>query len=392
MAGCHPRCAPLLNSLLSRRALRLAAVPLLIALALWGASIWAQQRLATAVRDALGPRASVGSIEVASFGITVRQLRVAAVPGWPAEEELSAEAVHIRPSWRSVLGGSWRLARVKVEGARLVMLRNRQGKLLVVPGLMAKTSATASATTSATASATASAKATLPPEPAAASGTRLVIDRIDIVDGRLDLFDDSFRPALPKPHHLTFAEVQATLKHLTLTALDEPMQIDMAAKVLGAGRDGQLRLSGDLTPASLDADLDIALQDVDMRLLQPWLLKAADGGVRAGRLDLQLQARVAGRRLEAPGRITLTGLQLASGPGLWNQVGGVSRDAALATLSRDGRIQLDFTLQGRLDDPTFSLNDSLAKRFATGLAEAVGVSVGGVVEGVGRTVRSLFGR
>lgn len=388
MAGRHPRCAPLLNSLLSRRALRLAAVPLLIALALWGASIWAQQRLATAVRDALGPRASIGSIEVASFGITVRQLRVAAVPGWPADEELSAEAVHIRPSWRSVLGGSWRLARVKVEGARLVMLRNRQGKLLVVPGLMTKTSAT----TSATASATTSAKATSPPEPATASGTRLVIDRIDLVDGRLDLFDDSFRPALPKPHHLTFAEVQATLKHLTLTALDEPMQVDMVAKVQGEGRDGQLRLSGDLTPASLDADLDITLQDVDMRLLQPWLLKAADGGVRAGRLDLQLQARVAGRRLEAPGRITLTGLQLASGPGLWNQVGGVSRDAALATLSRDGRIQLDFTLQGRLDDPTFSLNDSLAKRFATGLAEAVGVSVGGVVEGVGRTVRSLFGR
>jgi hypothetical protein len=151
-------------------------------------------------------------------------------------------------------------------------------------------------------------------------------------------------------------------------------------------------LDGQLTPANRDAQLNLVLKGVDLRLLQPWLLKAVDAGVQAGTLDLNLQAQVQAQRLSAPGRMTLTGLRLSSGAGLWDKLGGASRDAVLASLSRDGKIVLDFHLKGRLDDPAFSLNDSLAKRFATGLAESVGVSVGGVVQGLGRAVKSLFGR
>ena len=64
----------------------------------------------------------------------------------------------------------------------------------------------------------------------------------------------------------------------------------------------------------------------------------------------------------------------------------------LAFMSRHDRIELDFTLEGRLDDPAFSLNENFATRVASALGNVVGLSVEGVVEGVGSVVKGLFGR
>ena len=87
--------------------------------------------------------------------------------------------------------------------------------------------------------------------------------------------------------------------------------------------------------------------------LQPYLLRAKEASVTRGTLDLPLDAKVIGQRLNAPGR---------------------------------------FTLEGKLDDPKFSLNELFAARFAVGLAEKLGVSLSGMVEGVGSAIKGLFGR
>ena len=71
---------------------------------------------------------------------------------------------------------------------------------------------------------------------------------------------------------------------------------------------------------------------------------------------------------------------------------GVSRQAVLAALERDGRITLRFSLDGRLDDPAFSIQENLAQRISGALAETVGVSLSGVVDGVGGLFKGLLGR
>ena len=141
-----------------------------------------------------------------------------------------------------------------------------------------------------------------------------------------------------------------------------------------------------------DAQLQARLQGVDMLALQPYLLKAGEGRIRGGRLDLQLDPQVQQQRLHAPGVLTLTGLDLAPGAGLGGLLAGVSRQAVLAALERDGRITLRFSLDGRLDDPGFSINENLAQRVGGALAETVGVSLSGVVEGVGGLFKGLLGR
>ena len=177
-----------------------------------------------------------------------------------------------------------------------------------------------------------------------------------------------------------------------MPAFDQPRNLDLDAVFKGPTRNGRLKLEGTLTPATREARLQAGLQGVDMLALQPYLLKVAEGGIKKGTLDLTLDATVHEQRLKAPGQIILTGLELNDGSGAWGRFAGMPRQAALAALKKHDRISLKFTLEGRLDDPGFSINESLAKRFGSGLAETLGVSFEGVVEGVEKVFKGLLGR
>ncbi len=349
-------------------ALAIALVLLLVAgpyLAAW--------QLQTRIEAALGPRATLGDISIGWSGsVELRQLRIQAAPGWPAEDELRAERVHIRPDLRSLLGGPWRIASVTVEGGYLSAQRSRDGRLRLLPALLEERAGRAQAPSQ-------------DPTPAPA----IEIDEIRLADGALAFFDHSVRrPAL----QLRIEQLAARLGPLRLPALDQALQIELGGVFKGPQRDGRIEIRGRYTPASHDADLRARFSDVDLLALQPYLLKVAEAGVRRGTLDLDVHATVVGERLRAPGTLTLTNLELASGGGPLATFAGVPRQAVLAAMTRDGRLQVRFTLEGRLDDPAFSLNENLATKLASGLAETLGVSVSGVVKGLGGLVKGLFGR
>jgi len=90
--------------------------------------------------------------------------------------------------------------------------------------------------------------------------------------------------------------------------------------------------------------------------------------------------------------VALTELELAGQGSLFGTFAGVPRQAVLAAMSRDGRIELAFTLEGRVDDPKFSLRELFAARFAVVLAEKLGIRLGGMVEDLGGGIKGLFGR
>jgi len=356
----------------ARRLLITAAVLAGLALALVGAYRYAVQRLHGALLDALGPRASVGAVEVAWNRIEVRELRIRAErrgkQRWPAEDELRAARVTVRPRLRSLFSGNWRIAQVQVEQAYLSLYRTRDGKLHLLPALLER----------------AGAPAPQAPAAAPAAAPLLLIDGVALRDAQVEFFDASVRqPA----HRMRLAALQADVGNLRLPALDEPMTLAIEGLFKGPQRDGRLRIDGTLTPASRDADLKARFRDVDLVALEPYLLKLADGGVQRGALDLSLDATVQHNHLKAPGTLVLRQVALRG-----SALAGVPQRAVLAAMARDGRIELKFTLAGRLDDPNFSLNEDLATRVASALAEQLGVSMGGVVEGVGGVIKGLLGR
>lgn len=143
-------------------------------------------------------------------------------------------------------------------------------------------------------------------------------------------------------------------------------------------------LEGWAEVATCDSSVAIELRGVDLVPLQAYLVRPGEAGVRSGSVDLDLVSDVKDKRLDARGRVTLTGLRLESGKGLTGTFLGVSHGVVLAALAdRGDKLVLDFTLTGDVENPSFSLNEALGAKLAVSLAETLGVSVGGLVKGVG---------
>ena len=63
---------------------------------------------------------------------------------------------------------------------------------------------------------------------------------------------------------------------------------------------------------------------------------------------------------------------------------GVPRSAVVNFLKNENnKIAINFTIEGDLNNPQFTLREALATRLAAGLGELLGVSIRGLAEGVG---------
>lgn len=342
----------------SRRWLVVAPLALLLAvvvlIAAWFA---AAQLLKGRIEQALGADAQVARIELGWSGVTIEGLRLPAPrSGWPAADQLRAARVVVVPQLRDLLSGSVRIASVSVEDGYLSLLRTRDGRLVVLPGLL---------------------------DPATRRRDGASLPQIEIGEVRLrgavvELYDGSVRRP---PHKLRLERIEATLSDLRLPALTGSSRLAASGVVKGVRHDGRVELGGRMELASRESELELRLRGVDLIVLQPYLIKASETGVRRGSLDLTLHSTVRGRRLHAPGILVLSGLELSSGGGTFM---GMPQQLVVAALKdRGDRIEIEFTLAGDLDDPRFSLNESFAVRVAAAVAESLGVSIESLVRGVG---------
>ena len=122
-------------------------------------------------------------------------------------------------------------------------------------------------------------------------------------------------------------------------------------------------------------------------------------GLEASEVRIRAAAHASSKRGDWPAEDELRARRIVVEPALdslWRDGWRLRRITVeggyVSALRRDGRIRIRFALDGRLDDPAFSLNESLATRVASGLADSLGVSLAGVVHGVGNVVKGLFGR
>lgn len=338
---------------------------------------FATRALKTQVEQALGPDSEVKDIVVGWSAIEIRGIRIAAPKGWPAEDTLRADRVVVHPDLLGLFLARVHVPRITIENAYVSALRARDGKLRLLPSL-------------------------LEGKPKGEAGTpapmpEVSIGMIEVRDGVLEFFDATVR----QPAHKTRLEqLYAKVDDLRVPSLDGRTHIQIDATVKGVQRNGKLLIAGWAELASRDSEIATKLQGVDLVALQPYLIKASETGVKHGTLDMRLKSTVRNNRLHAPGSITLSGLELAPGNSPFGTFMGIPRQAVVAALkNRKGQITVDFTLEGNLNDPKFSLNDNVALRVGAAVAETLGISlegigkgIGGAAEGLGGVVRKLFGK
>lgn len=312
------------------------------------------QVLRSQVEKALGPDSEVAQIRVGWGAVEVFGLRLKGGKGWPAQDTLRATHIRIEPDLRSLLSDRIHISDIIVDDAYVSALRTAGGRMQVVPSLLQSKS-----------------------DQTAAPAPKVTIGRIELRNSALDFFDATVaRP----PLKIALTQLNATVDNLELPELRERTAISVDGTIKGRHRDGRVTIKGWMVLANLDSAIASHFRDVDLVNLQPYLIKAADTGVRSGSLDLDLDSTIESKRLHAPGVVTLRNLELNEG----SRFMGHARQVALQAIkdSQD-KMTVHFVLEGNLNDPKFSLNDSLATRFGSGLAETLGVSVEGIAKGVG---------
>lgn len=361
----------------THRARKWAIIAAVIAAVLAGTALAglhvAARMLKSQVQAALGPDSEVGDITLGWSAIVVTDLRIHAPRGWPAGDTLRAARITVEPDLRSLVTdrSTVRVRRIVVDDAYLSIMRTRNGRLRLLPSMLES--------------------AGKKPGAGNAGGAMAVaIGAIELHRGAIEFFDASVRqPA----HRIRIEQLRATLKDLHLPDLAGKTDIALDGVIKGVKHDGTLSIGGWMELASRESHLTTRLAGVDLIALQPYLIKAAETGVKRGTLDLRLQSTVHHARLHAPGTLTLSHLELSDRGGSFM---GLPRQAMVAALkNRDDRITIDFSLDGNLNDPHFSLNDSFAKTVGTAVAGLLGITIEGLAKNLGNAaggVGSLFGK
>jgi hypothetical protein len=312
------------------------------------------QALKGQVEKALGPESEVAEIRVGWGAVEILGLRLKGPGGWPAEDTLRAKRILVESDLRSLLSDHIRVSAIVIEDAYISALRTADGRMRVVPSLLeAKT------------------------EKSSAAEPKIGIGRIELKNAAMEFFDATV--AKP-PLKVRLEQLNATVDNIELPDLAVRTNLDLAGVLKGTHQDGHITIKGWIIPATKDSSIVSSFRDVDLVALHPYLIKAGETGVKKGTLDLDLDSTVKDKHLHAPGTVNLKNLELDSGGGFM----GYARSAAVGTLKdKKDHIAVKFVLEGNLDDPKFSLNESLATRFGSGLADVLGVSVEGVAKGVG---------
>ena len=208
------------------------------------------------------------------------------------------------------------------------------------------------------------------------SSPEISIGRIELADGAVEYFDASIqRPALK----IRMEQINITVDDIHLPDLLGKSRIKVGGVIKGPHQDGRVDIAGDVEIGSKESDVRTQLRGVDLLALKPYLIRATETGIKRGSMDLDLHSVVSKGRLHAPGTLALHNLELSGGSFM-----GVPQSAVVAMMkSKSGTISIDFSLDGDINDPQFSLNEQLLGQVGNALANLLGISLEGLARGVG---------
>jgi hypothetical protein len=304
----------------------------------------AQGRLRLAAAGAAGPRVQyAGSFGVA--GLALHEDDGELFAGW---REVAADqlTVNVGPNLLDIPE-----LRVVDANAKLIIEEDRS---LNAARLLVRAPAAPQAAPRAT-GAPAAAKPTPAATPAAAAGGEepaepfpVRIGSVRVRNATLDFADLSLRPQFGA----RIQELSGTVQGLR-TDRASRSQLELDGRV---GEFGSARVRGGLNPfaPSENTDVAVAFRNVDLIPVSPYSMKFAGYRIAGGKLSLDLQYKVAARKLQGDNRVVLDQLTLGERVESPDAL-KLPLELAIAILKdSDGRIDLQLPVSGDLDDPQFS--------------------------------------
>lgn len=346
-----------------RSAVGTVMVVLLVLVALAGVLAFAATRIAQQrVSNMLGPRGQVGDVKVGWRQVVLTDVSVSGASG---QAGAKAKRVLLEPDWPAFLRQEAVFHSVVVEGFDFAVVRRGEGDMQIAPALQAALRAGDG-------------------EGRPRRNTQIRIAELILRDGRLD-FEDAV--VSKPPHRIPFKNVQARLSPVSVPGDGAKSAMEFSGAVED-NRNGEstVRAQGWLQVGGTDADMKVAVRNMDIRHAAPYLSEKESGSLTDGAMDLDMTTVIAKRELRASGAVALRGLKFSGDGALFS----LPRKAVLAAMKdKTGALRFDFVLQGSLDNPKFSVTRGFAAQVAQGFGHAIGVGAEGAAEGVTGAVKEL---
>jgi hypothetical protein len=340
------------------------AVLAAIVVALFGALHYASRTIEDAVLAALGPESTLGEVKVGLTGVELLDIRVPAPKGWPAEAALSARRVVLAPRLSQIFSDRVELTDVTIEDAYISAARPKEGGgLRVMPGLTQKGRK----------------------DDTAERGADIGV--VNLENCTIDVYDASVGA---KPLRVRVEHVAGAVKDIRLPGLDARSDIELAGVLKGPVHRGTISVRGWIEPAKKSSEITTRVRDADLGLFEPYIVQKAKATVEAGTFDLDLRASVRNNVLKAPGTLSIQSLKLKAADKPLDALADIPRRAAIgAVADKEDRITVNFTLDGKLDDPGFSIAGEGAIKMGLAFIKAFGFSFEGLVRAVYLIVNGL---
>lgn len=319
----------------------------------------AEQRIA----NMLGPRSQVGDVRV---GFTRVVLTDVVVNGGQGQADARARRIELEPEWSALLRQEAVFTRVVVEGFDFAVVREADGDMSIAPALQAALRTGERG------------------DGRSRRGTVIRIADLALRDGRL-AFEDA---AVSRPaHRIPFNGVQARLRPVAIPGDGTHSDMEFSGDIDDQrGGKATVRAQGWLVVGGTDADIKVAVRNMDVRHAAPYLAENGAGSLAAGAMDLDMRTAIAKRELHASGTVALRSLKFSADGSLFS----LPRKAVLAALKDNtGALRFDFALAGNLDNPKFSVTRGFSAQVAQGFSHAIGVGAEGAAEGVTGAVKEL---
>ena len=333
---------------------------------------WGYAHLTSLVQARLkflvGPDISVGNVTARWNRIELDQVRIARRGVGPFADRLSCGRIVIRPSLLSLFSGRLDISGILLEKPYLLLEIMPDGSFARI----------------------------LPPRPAAPAGSSTAalpvrIAGLRLSNGSIDLLDrqvarkGGIGVSNPRErYHLTsLQDISFAAGALDIPASERPMPVRLELTSKGGGH---LLIAGDVAPKGLDSHLKLDLSGLNITRYRPYFLKEGDLDVSAGSLSATCSLTINKRILNAPGSLRLKGLAFDHSSTRGTLLGLPAW--ALVSFLSDNKDELSvpFTVNGNLDNPRFSIHQSLVDQVATALSSKIGVPT---VSGVGRGILEI---
>ena len=206
------------------------------------------------------------------------------------------------------------------------------------------------------------------------------IQKVEIINGSLDYVDDEVSGG---PVITELRNIDIESENIIFPLRDNFTDYRFTAKVSGKLSAGIIKSEGKIALKTFDMDSRVKADNLDVTHFKPYFEKKSTVNIKRGFLDLDMDVKIISGKINAPGRSVLKDLRFESKVGVKGKFLKLPVHTIMAFLKNNrDQIAFDFTLEGDLDDPKFSLSEGVVDKLTIGIAEKLGLPVESISESI----------